>query len=301
MPITRPVLDLVSSSIAFRIIRFAFVIPALCFLAPILASAATTSTSKADADAFVCTGSENNPVVISTSIFTTATDSHDLTSCNFGGAGTLAISSASSTKGEFQSLLRFNLASTVASFNSTYGVGNWTISSAQLKLRSNYGISGSQPNNAIFNTISGGKFGITWLSNDSWDEGTGNPSNPTSDGVTYDSLASLESSNTASLGLYTYTPPGSNTADYFYYNLSLSSDSFVSDLMTGSEVSFLFYAADDNIAMLFNSITKQGYEPYIVITADIVPEPSTLALLLLGAAASGLFFARQKSHGLSAA
>lgn len=241
--------------------------------------AATVVTTITDADAFLCTGSTGNPTIISTTQFPNATDSQDLTSCNFGGAGTLAVSAASSTKGEFQSVIRFNMASTVAQFNSTYGAGNWTITSIQLKFLTNYGVPGAQPNNAIFNTISAGNFGITWLGNDNWAEGTGNPSAPTSDGVTYDDLTTLKSDGTENLGIYTYSPPGNDVP--FYYTLPLSANNLTDDIKSGSELSLLFYAADDQVGMLFNSRSKLGYEPDIVITADIVPEPSPFALLSL--------------------
>ena len=92
---------------------------------------------------------------------------------NFGGAGTLAIAPASSAKGEFDSVIMFNTASAVSQFNTTYGAGNWTITGLTFSLASNFGTQGAQPNNAIFNTINAGSFGIDWLANDSWVEGTG--------------------------------------------------------------------------------------------------------------------------------
>ena len=42
-----------------------------------------------------------------------------------------------------------------------------------LSLASNFGIQGEQPTSTLFNTINTGSFGIDWLSNDSWVEGTG--------------------------------------------------------------------------------------------------------------------------------
>jgi len=113
------------------------------------------------ADAFLASGSANNPV------------GSDLTSLNFGGAGTLAIAPASSTKGEFDSIIKFNTAAAVSQFNTTYGVGNWQITSMTLSLASNFGVQGAQPNNNIFNTINAGGFGIDWLGYDNWVEGTG--------------------------------------------------------------------------------------------------------------------------------
>ncbi len=50
---------------------------------------------------------------------------------------------------------------------------------------------GSQPNNSIFNTINTGGFSIDWLADDSWIEGSGNPSAPGATGVNFDSLGTL--------------------------------------------------------------------------------------------------------------
>ena len=72
------------------------------------------------ADAFLCTGSTNYH------------GGADLTGLNFGAAGTLAIAPASSAKGEFQSVIKFNLADGVALFNSTYGSNHWSITGISL-------------------------------------------------------------------------------------------------------------------------------------------------------------------------
>src|SRR6185312_6755270 len=137
----------------------------------ILAAAATlccssnTSTSflinNTTADSFLASGSAGNPV------------GTDLTSLNFGGAGTLAVAAAATTKGEFDSVIMFDSSAAVSQFNSTYGVGNWHITGATLSLASNFGTQGATPNNNIFNTINTGSFGVDWLANDSWVEGTG--------------------------------------------------------------------------------------------------------------------------------
>src|SRR6266481_2097290 len=154
-------------------LRFALLV--ICFVA----RAEVTYTGTTSADAFLATGSSNNPV------------GTDLTGLNFGGAGTLVVAPASSVKGEFQSVIKFNLSNGVALFNTACGTNNWTVGGISLELTSNYGVGGVQPNNPIFNVINGGQFVIEWLSDDDWVEGTGNPNLPTTDGVTYDSLPSL--------------------------------------------------------------------------------------------------------------
>ena len=91
------------------------------------ARAQVTYTSTTDADAFLATGSPNNP------------EGPDLTDLNFGGAGILVVAPPGSLKGEFQSVLRFNAAGAVSLFNSNYGTNGWVITAITMTLTSNYG------------------------------------------------------------------------------------------------------------------------------------------------------------------
>jgi len=163
-----------------------------------VARAQVTNTVANYADAFLATGSSNNP------------DGTDLTGENFGGDGTLVVASAASEKGEFQSVLKFNLANLVSLFNTNYGAGSWIITGLSLTLTSNHATDAVQPNNGIFPKISGGQFVIEWLADDDWMEGTGTPNVPTTDGVTYDSLPDLLSGASEILCTNLYTPPGNN-------------------------------------------------------------------------------------------
>lgn len=231
-----------------------FLAGGLALLAILLPAAAQiTHTVMPSADAFVCTGSPNYQ------------DGADLTGLNFGGAGTLAIAPASSAKGEFRSILRFSLTNLLAHFNTNYGVGNWTITNIELELTSNWGQSGAQPNNPIFNVITGGKFVIEWMSSDDWAEGTGNPSLPTTDGVTYNSLSALLARAHIPLCTNTYVPPGANV--HLFWPLPLQTN-LAADVLAGGDVSFYFYAADEQVGYLFNSPSYgRGNEPLIHITA----------------------------------
>jgi hypothetical protein len=103
--------------------------------------AQTLWTGTSTADAFLAAGSPGNPL------------GSDLTANNYGGAGTLAIAPAGSTKGEFQSLVMFSLAPALSTFDAAYGAGNWQITNITLTLASNFGDPGEQPNNGIFNAI----------------------------------------------------------------------------------------------------------------------------------------------------
>ena len=217
------------------------------------AQAQTTYTVTTDADAFLATGSPDNPA------------GTDLTANNYGGAGTLVVAPPGSLKGEFQSVLRFNVDGAVALFNSSYGTNGWVITGISLTLASNYGTQGTQPNNPIFGVINGGNFVVEWMADDDWIEGTGNPAQPTSDGITYDSLPTLLADAHIPLCTNTYTPPGNNIQ--VTYSLPLQSD-LVSTIDSGGEVSFRFYAADSQIDYLFNSyFYGRGNQPLINVTA----------------------------------
>jgi hypothetical protein len=230
----------------------------------------TVWTGTSVADAFLAAGSAGNPL------------GSDLTANNYGGAGTLAISPAGSTKGEFQSLVKFDLAPALAVFDTTYGTGNWQITSITLTLASNFGVQGSQPNNSIFNTINTGNFSIDWLADDSWLEGSGNPSSPGATGVNFDSLGTLLAGGSETLGAYTYVPPGNNVPVVWTLDLT---NAFLVDAETGGNLSFRFYASDNQVGYLFNARSFAANRPLITVMA--VPEPSSVALLVGGLIAMG--------------
>jgi hypothetical protein len=219
-----------------------------------------TYSGTTSADAFLATGSRDNPA------------GADLTGENFGAAGTMVVASPASTNGEFQSVMRFNLADAAGLFNTNFGAGNWQITGFSLQLTSNYGAQGQQPNNAIFPVINGGQFVIEWLSNDTWVEGSGKPNMVTTDGVTYNSLPDLLSGPHEILGTNTYVPPGDNVP--VTYPLPLSTN-LIGDVAAGGDANFLLFAADNQISYLFNSREfGRGNQPMILVTA--VPMPPTI-------------------------
>jgi hypothetical protein len=222
-------------------------------------------------DAFLASGSPGNP------------HGANLTSLNFGGAGTLAIAPAASPDGEFDSIIKFNSAAAVNQFNTTYGAGNWTITGLTLSLASNFGVQGAAPNNNIFNTINAGSFGINWLSYNGWTEGAGSGNGeagyPGNGEVSFNSISTLLSGTVDSLGTYTYTPPGNNI--YLTYNLPLDSG-LVTDAAGGGDISLYFYAADNQVSYLFNSRSYAQNHPELTLTVAFVPEPSALAMAACG-------------------
>jgi hypothetical protein len=256
----------------------------VAFALPLIASADTSFTiNNTVADAFLASGSPNNPV------------GTNLSSLNFGGAGTLAIAPASSAKGEFDSVIQFNSTAAVAQFNSTYGAGNWRITGLQLALASNFATQGQQPNNNIFNTINAGSFGITWISDNNWVEGSGSgmgePGYPGNSEVSFNSIPTLLSGTTDSLGTYGYVPPGNSS--YLTYNLPLNAD-LVTDAAAGGPVSLYFYAADNQVGYLFNSRSFASNHPEFTLIATATPEPCTFSLL--GLSLGGFLAARWRKN-----
>ncbi len=230
------------------------IVAILVFVLPSLSRAQVTFTTTTSDDAFLATGSPDNP------------SGPDLTGLNFGATGGLAISPPSALKGEFQTVLKFDLAGAATLFNSTYGTNGWTITAISLDLTSNFGTNGEQPDNPIFNVVSGGSFVIEWFSTNDWVEGTGTPRMPTTDGVTYDSLPDLLSGAHEILCTNIYSPPGNDVP--VTYALPLSTN-LVSEAENGSKASLLLYAADDQIGYIFNSHNFGGNnKPLIHLTAS---------------------------------
>jgi hypothetical protein len=238
---------------------------AAIFALPFKGTAQSYVINNTVADAFLASGSAGNPA------------GANLTANNYGGAGTLAIAPASSANGEFDSVIMFNTASAVSSFNSTYGAGDWTITGVTLSLASNTGTQGAVPGNNIFNTVSGGAFEINWLSDDTWVEGTGTPAAPSATGVNFDSISTLLTGSDA-LGSYAYTPPGNNV--YASYSLPLDAN-LVANADDGGNLSLYFYATNGAVNYLFNSRSFSSGHPELTLTVAPTPEPATLSLLAL--------------------
>lgn len=236
-----------------------FTLCALLLAAP--AFAATTITIRPDGsgtsngDAFVTTGPSNN-----------------LTVSNYGGAGALAVS-ASLANGSFASVLRFDIASAKATFDATYGAGNWWIESAVLELAT------SNPNNAIFNSPNvAGAFSVQWFATDGWTEGTGTPAAASGTGVKWSDLATLL---TGAESEGTFTIASIADGAIAQYTLSPSSG-LLADLLAGGPTSFALQAADSTMTAVFNarSFGTASRRPALILTA--APEPGRIVSLGLG-------------------
>src|SRR5580704_6908636 len=154
----------------------------------------------------------------------------NLSSDNYGGAGALSISASGLPKGQFQSVMEFNLSGAASTFNSLYGTGLWTVQSVTLQLN-------ATPNNmtSFFNTTAAGNFNISLMQNNSWTQGSGTPMSPSGTGINYNTLQSTYINNSTDQALGTFSF-GVNTSGMNTYTLTLSS-SLVSDLLSGSDMS----------------------------------------------------------------
>lgn len=202
--------------------------------------------------------------------FVTTGPNGDRTTNNYGGAGSLSVAAPGLVDGgEFQSVLQFNLGGAVTAFDSQFGVGQWSIQSVTLQLRA------APANNAIFNSPAPGVFGISWMQNDTWQEGNGTPAAPGTTGITFSSLLGTFVSGIDE-GLGTFTFNGA-TSGAFIYDLALT-PGFTADLAAGNNVSLRLFAGDSVVSGVFNSRNSGTPANRPLLSVVAVPEPSILAL-----------------------
>jgi hypothetical protein len=212
---------------------------------------AVTSTIPAAADAFVTSEFPGN---------------------NYGGAGAISVSAAGTLGREFFTLLQFDLASTLSSFNQSFGAGNWVLDGASLQLTA------TSANNQIFNPSAAGQIGADWLADDSWVEGTGSPmlGNTSTIGISLNLLPSLVANGSEGLGLLAFDGSVSGIATYA---LNMP-PGFVADVMAGSLLTISLSPGDAVVSGVFNSrnFSTVASRPYLILSAVQVPEPATTAL-----------------------
>ena len=196
---------------------------------------------------------------------------------NYGGAGSLSVSGSSSfniafavTNGIADTFIRFNTFPMVTNFNALFGTNNWVISGAKLQVTEV-----GTPNNSIFDQGKGA-FGIYWVADDIWTEGTGMPNTPTTDGIVFTNETVLLT-NTASLGTFTNT----STSVALLFPLALP-QAFTSDAQAGGEVTLFLTAIDPQIGFTFNSRSfgTATARPYLEISA--APRPGITGISLSG-------------------
>lgn len=210
-------------------------------------------TNSVSADAFVCAAAPT---------------------LNYGKAGALSVSgpaaanSLGATNGVFDSFIRFNTAALVTNFDSAFGSNNWAISRATL-LVTEVGA----PANPMFNRGTGA-FEIRWIAHDNWIEGTGTPSLPTTNGITYnEEPALLNNATDASLGAFTNAGMDGSLS----FSLGLPA-AFVNNLKAGGDVSLYLTAIDPGIGFTFHSHDYGTLSDWPVLEISAAPRPGLLSI-----------------------
>ena len=219
-----------------------------------------TTNALAIADAFVAAGPTGN-----------------LRTNNYGGGGALAVAAAALPNGEFQSVLRFDLSGVRAAFDAQFGAGQWSVLSIALQLSS------SPHSNPIYNDVAAGRFSVSLMTNSTWVEGTGNASNPGTNGITFQTLqTNFISPADQPLGAFAYDG-GTNGANS--YALALSPN-LLDAVLGGSRASLRLSAADNTISYLFSSRSASPslLQPQLLLTAaaGAAPPPNRILAVRVG-------------------
>lgn len=198
---------------------------------------------------------------------------------NYGGGGGVcvggpnSVNGAGAFRGRFDSLLRFETAAMIATFDTAYGPGQWSISSVTMTLTE----AGAPTHNLFPRGL--GAFGVRWLSEDGWSEGAGTPAAPETgagDVITWNLLQALVAAGTeTSLG----GAANSQTDSTFTFPLAPEA-AFISDVTAGGSVTLHMFPASDLIGFTFRA--REQADPLLrpTLTFTAVPEPSSLWLIL---------------------
>jgi hypothetical protein len=140
---------------------------------------------------------------------------------NYGAASALGVSASGLPKGEFDSVIKFDLSTAKSGFDALYDAGQWTIQSITLKLTA------TAPNNSIFNGFGAGsggtnvnfagQFSIKWMQNEtvSWAEGNGTPNTAsTTGGITFNTLPTFLGGADETVGTYSFNGATSGAVTY---------------------------------------------------------------------------------------
>jgi hypothetical protein len=242
---------------------------ALAFIAgwPVIVTAqSNTYSQEVQADTFISSGEPN---------------------VNFGLRGGMEIAAPTLAQARTQiALLRFDASGLRARFDANYGVGNWNVTSVSLTLSSSVATAGQQPNNASFNKIAAGEFAWDLLGNNNWSE----------DGITWNTLPGIlpggNNGNTLTpLGTFFWDAVG-RTSSTWTLNPDLNLAQKIRD---GELVTLLGQpTAGSTVGYLFN--TRNSSPAILNVTAEAVPEPSTVAVIAsILCVTGGLRFYKRKN------
>jgi hypothetical protein len=190
-------------------------------------------------------------------------------SSNYGAAGALSVSGSGAVNasgqqnGLLDSLIRFPMSNVVAAVAGAFGTNGWVVTGAALSLSEV-----AAPNNPVFDRGVGG-FEIRSIASDSWVEGTGKPTDPTTDGVTYQDLSFvLNPALDESLG--SFTNNGLDGPVSFPLPLA---EGLVSNVIAGADVNLYLTAASDSVGFTFNSKDFTGTNAWPVLTITAAAKP----------------------------
>jgi hypothetical protein len=197
---------------------------------------------------------------------------------NYGGAGALSVSGPIATNaigqqgGLLDTFMRFDVSSAVTNFNSGFGAGRWVVVRATLDL-----FEQGQPNNTIFNQ-GVGPFDVQWIADNLWAEGTGNPNNPTTDGIVWNDEPSILTNTDELLGTFV----NGGTDGLVRVTLDLA-PSFVSDVSTGGLVSFYMTAPTNSpVGFTFHSHNFVDSTQWPFLEVEAVQMPQITSLMITG-------------------
>jgi hypothetical protein len=200
---------------------------------------------------------------------------------NYGAAGSLSVSGSEAVNGSgqpnglFDSLIRFPMADLAASMNATFGSNAWLVAGVALTVTEV-----AAPNNPIFDRGIGA-FEIRWIASTNWTEGSGTPNQPTSDGVSYDDLASVLNPQ-VDVGLGYFTNSGMKGTLSFPLPIA---GALVSNIVAGADVSLYLTAASPSVGFTFNSrnFTTSNAWPSLAVQVTAKPVPRISSIERAGA------------------
>jgi len=199
---------------------------------------------------------------------------------NFGPLGAMEIAAPTAAQPRTENtLLLFDASALRTGFDSTFGAGNWAVTSVSLTFFSNVATAGQQPNNSSFNKIAAGSFELGLLNNNNWSETS----------ITWNTLPGIlpGNGNTNTLTpLGTYVWPANGSASTTW---TLNSDPTLLDAIDGGSQVTIFGqpTAGSTVGYLFNTLLTSP--AYLNVTVEEVPEPSSPAIVF---AVSCLLLAR---------
>lgn len=201
--------------------------------------------------------------------FVTPGPTDNLVANNYGGAGAMEVSGTALSKGQSHAVMMVDFATARGAFDSAYGSGGWKVDSVSLKLTA------SSPNNPIFNgPTAAGKIMARWVPDDTWVEGTGNPNNPGTEGLTWQLFASLL---TGAQGSGSLDFDGvQTTADYAL----VASAGLLDDIANGTKASLVLSPEDTTVTCVFNtrSFGTAANRPVLTVTASPLPVLGRIAV-----------------------